>query len=913
MVVPPIRQRLVTACEAVRYFFSEKLRFYFTGSILRLLGLLVFIATLPALCIILLTGFEARQQALLDAERNTLLLARGIGEIQERATRGIRHLLEQLAAMPQVKAGDLGAVTDQFKAMAAAFPVVPTIVPIGADGKSLFPDAAAAENNSVEPDLLRLARDQGVFTAGEFTRTTPDNLPAFPFVQPLRDAAGQMIGLAVATIHLDTYGALFADAALPPDSVLSIVDRNGRRILRTPRDAQSGIGSLLPPTLLEAVLRPDTPRGVVERTGADGIGRIYAFNQLRLAPGEAPYLTIVVGIPQRHGQASANALLWRNLILLALALVLALAVAWLLGSRLLGRRLDTLVAVTGRLRAGDLTARIGLPLASGALGRLEHSVNDMAEALAESAQAARRSEASLRESEAVLRNVADFTYDWEYWKGPDGRFLWIAPACRRISGHGPEDFLADPELMFTRIIHPDDAALWSEHAGEEEAARQEQRSLELRIIKPNGQLVWIHHHCRPIFDQDGTYLGLRGCNRDISARKTAEEALRRSHEKLEARVQSRTFELKEANARLTQEVAERARVEENLRKSEEKYRIFYEQSTVGIFIMTASGIIQDANPAACEILGYSAEGLRGMGYEEIIAPDDLLAQPIDYERFHSGQTSKNERVFVGKDGRRVPASVSGRLVADDLYQAVFRDISERKKLEQLRDDVDRITRHDLKAPLMGVINMPTLLFKNKTLPAKDIELLHLIQESGYRMLRMVNMSLALYQMETGAYQCQRQLFDLLGTVARVLRDTRTSAEDKEIGLSVLLDGSPVCPGDRFPVVGEELLTLTMLENLLKNAIEASPPAGTCVIACDSRRQTLRITNPGEVPEAIRDRFFEKYVTAGKRWGTGLGTYSAWLIARANGWAIALSCAALGQTTVTLTFPEAVAHPETKAS
>lgn len=905
MVVPPLCRRGIAAWGSARCFIAEKLRFFFTGSIRRLLIFLVAIAILPALGIILLTGFEARQQALAESERNAQLLARGIGEIQERTTRGIRQLLEQLADMPQVRSGDFQAVTDHFKTLAAAFPVVSNILVIAPDGRMLSSAQPLGDINLSDRPYVAETLRRGTFTAGSYQLGRLSRQPSFPFAQPLRRADGTIIGLIVATIRLDTYGTVFQDAALPPDSVLSIVDRGGLRIYRIPQDAHSGIGSPLPDPLRDAVLHPGTPQGAVSRTGADGVPRIYAYRQLRLTPEAAPYLYIVVGIPQRHSLDSANALLGRNLILLALALALALTLAWLLGSRLLGSRLDNIVAITGRLGAGDLTARIDCPLASGALGRLEQSVNSMASALAASAATARLSAASLRQSESTLRTVADFTYDWEYWKGPDGRFQWISPACERISGHPPEAFLADPELMFAGIVHPDDAVAWKEHAAIEQNGQLEQRSLILRIVTPDGRTVWIHHHCRPIFSQAGVYLGSRGCNRDISARKKAEEALRRSHAELELRVQERTRELKESNARLTQEIAERAQVEANLRKSEEQYRVFYEQSTVGIFIISTDGIILDANPHACEILGYDPEAIRGLRYADLVEPGNLTAHPLDCDRALSGAVSKVERVFIAKDSRLVPASVSGRLLNEELYQAVFRDISERKKLEHLRDDVERITRHDLKAPLMGIIHMPSLLLKNKNLGAKDIELVHLIQESGYRMLRMVNMSLALYQMETESYVCQRKPFDMLRTVSRVLHETRHAADGKDIRITTHLDGLPVDSDDRFLVVGEDLLSLTMLENLIKNAIEASPYSGTCRIECDSTAQTLRIINRGEVPEDIRDHFFEKYVTSGKRFGTGLGTYSAWLITRANGWTIALDCDTPGETAVTITFGDAV--------
>ncbi|EFL50753.1 multi-sensor signal transduction histidine kinase [Solidesulfovibrio fructosivorans JJ]] len=887
MVQPPSSSPWIAAAHHLRDRTTDRLGPVINGSIRRLLVLLVLIAVLPALGIILMTGFEARNHALIDAEHNAQILAQGIGEIQERTTHGLRQLLEKLAEEPRIKAGDAGAVAEGFKIVAAAFPMVANITLAGPDGSILSTAAPTQRTSLADLPAFERAMSRGAFTAGAFQRAAPDAPPTFPFVQPLRDAKGALLGQLVLTIRLDTYGNIFKHADLPLDSVLSIVDRAGRRIYRMPSDPLSGIGSPLPTPLRAAVARKHIPQGAVDRIGADGVDRIYAYSQLRLGPGEDPYLTIVVGIPRQQSLDRANALLRRNLYLLALALGLSLCLAWLVGSGLLGRRLDTIVAVTGTLGSGDLTARIPRPLGTGALGRLERSVNAMAEALARGSEAARRSAANLRQSEATLRTVADFTYDWEYWKGPDGRFLWIAPACQRISGHSVEEYMADAHLMFDALVHPDDAAAWREHAGAELSPDRSQRTLQLRIIRPDGRTIWIHHHCRPIFSHSGEYLGIRGCNRDISARKEVEAALRRSHEELERRVRERTRELTYAN--------------DKLRKSEERYRVLYEQSAVGILLMNREGRIEDANPAACQILAHSLEELRGRNYLALIEPNNLGDNPFDMTRAMAGEVSRIDRVFLTEEGRRVHASVSGRRINEDVYQAVFRDISERKKLEALREDVERITRHDLKAPLMGVIHMPRLILKNKNLPARDIELLHLLQESGYRMLHMINMSLALYQMETGTYACKREPFDILRTASRSLHETRLAAEAKNIRMAVRLDGVPVTKGDAFPVVGEEMLCLTMLENLIKNAIEAAPAGGECRIEGDTRLRTLRVANSGEVPEGIRERFFEKYVTSGKRWGTGLGTYSARLIARTNGWDIALSCEIPGETSVILSF------------
>lgn len=76
--------------------------------------------------------------------------------------------------------------------------------------------------------------------------------------------------------------------------------------------------------------------------------------------------------------------------------------------------------------------------------------------------------------------------------------------------------------------------------------------------------------------------------------------------------------------------------------------------------------------------------------------------------------------------------------------------------------------------------------------------------------------------------------------------------------------------------GEEFLIEDMLMNLMKNAVEASPEGGAVIVDYNVEQAGLRITihNQGAIPEVIRGRFFEKDATAGKIYGTGLGTYSA---------------------------------------
>lgn len=202
---------------------------------------------------------------------------------------------------------------------------------------------------------------------------------------------------------------------------------------------------------------------------------------------------------------------------------------------------------------------------------------------------------------------------------------------------------------------------------------------------------------------------------------------------------------------------------------------------------------------------------------------------------------------------------------------------------RLRDEVERIARHDIKTPLNAVISLPGILIQDGNVTESQIETLRMIEASAYRILEIVNSSLDLHKMETGTYRLHPIPVDLLKLLKQIRGETAEMLMAKDLRTEFMLGERKAAPGDRFWVAGEEMLCYSMLANLIKNAIEASPQGGTVTVTLEaSNLPTAAIHNSGAVPVEIRDRFFEKYVTFGKESGTGLGTYSAALMARTMG-------------------------------
>lgn len=127
-------------------------------------------------------------------------------------------------------------------------------------------------------------------------------------------------------------------------------------------------------------------------------------------------------------------------------------------------------------------------------------------------------EESLRRGEEKYRLVADYTYDWEYWIGADGSYIYISPSCERISGYPPAEFMQNPGFM-SRILHPDDREGYRRHAKEVMQKGVPPCTMDFRIITKSGQERWISHSCQEVTSQSGAWIGRRGSNRDVTARK----------------------------------------------------------------------------------------------------------------------------------------------------------------------------------------------------------------------------------------------------------------------------------------------------------------------------------------------------------------------------------------------------------
>jgi PAS domain S-box-containing protein len=492
--------------------------------------------------------------------------------------------------------------------------------------------------------------------------------------------------------------------------------------------------------------------------------------------------------------------------------------------------------------------------------------------------------AEQRRFELVVRASNTGILDW------DGvtRTVYYSGRLKEILGYPAQsDESAMPD--YWELVHPEDRPRVEKRFREHLEARDEQLhgTIQYRLRRRDGSYVWIEAFGASVRDEKGFARRFIASITDISERRAQEEAL----------------------------ATERARLD-----------LVVSAQKVGIVDWDGRTHATYYSPRFKEILGHPPDADTSDWpdyFKVLIHPDDRERVIKRWRTFIIGRGPEGPRGeyyapeeyrLLRADGSYVWVQVGGVAVRDDKgfvtrWIASTTDITERRKQEEalresvrLREEVERMSRHDLKTPLNSVIAMSRLLRESSHLSPDDAELLGSVERAGYRILNMVNLSLDLFRMESGTYRFNPQAVDLGGVARRVAADLENQAASKAIFIRV----SPEKP---MMVRAEELLCYSMFANLVKNAIEAAPVGETVSVTLDRQGDWVvaEVYNPGAVPEAVRERFFQKYATAGKAAGLGLGAYSARLMARVQEGDIMLQSTGAAGTSIVVRLKAALGN------
>jgi PAS domain S-box-containing protein len=350
----------------------------------------------------------------------------------------------------------------------------------------------------------------------------------------------------------------------------------------------------------------------------------------------------------------------------------------------------------------------------------------------------------------------------------------------------------------------------------------------------------------------------------------------------------------------------RCRREKSLRESHESFKAIANYTYDLETWHAPDGKLIWINPAVKKHTGYSVTECKAISDFplSIIHTDDRHKIQLEFWQSLIEQGSINDLRFriIRKDGETTWMSISWQPIYDSEGQylglrASARDVNERVAMENFRADLERITRHDMRSPLVSAVHAMQILQSQPGLKDDQIKIVKTVERVCSNMLSMLSQYIKIYQIESEQYDLNAKPIDLRALILEIY-DELISLEHNRL-VNIKVEG-------HAEAFGEKDLCRTLFYNLINNALEALPENDETVKICLTNRDDqaqIQISNPGEVPKDIRHCFFDRYATSGKKNGTGLGTYSARIMARVQGGDILLDTTSPGFTTVIVYLPQ----------
>jgi PAS domain S-box-containing protein len=332
-------------------------------------------------------------------------------------------------------------------------------------------------------------------------------------------------------------------------------------------------------------------------------------------------------------------------------------------------------------------------------------------------------------------------------------------------------------------------------------------------------------------------------------------------------------------------------------------------------LVEPGGIIEYVNHSFCSLTGIPAERLIGNHFNRVhLRCFQLHEGDLDFAAVSTLRDGIGDRecLIEGEQGRLTPVSLSctqiqrkGRPAGG--FIMTLRNISERKRFEELRLGAERIMRHDLRNALNGIAGFSSLLSMDQSLGPEQRDNARLIEQGARLMTDQIDAYLYLQAIEQGAFHPNMAPVDLVPVALNAMEMLASLSSGRNVRTRFLFNNGPVADGMSCVVPGIKALFFGMMTNLIKNALEAAPFGSMVTVQIDTGKAAVfSVHNFGVIPAEVRSRFFTQYVTFGKKTGTGLGTYSARLVAEALGGTIGFITSEEAGTTVRVEFPAATA-------
>ncbi|WP_338849164.1 MASE1 domain-containing protein [Massilia sp. W12] len=312
----------------------------------------------------------------------------------------------------------------------------------------------------------------------------------------------------------------------------------------------------------------------------------------------------------------------------------------------------------------------------------------------------------------------------------------------------------------------------------------------------------------------------------------------------------------------------------DLHASEQRLHLVLDYAVDGILSVDTHGRIQLANRGICRMLGFSADALQQQNFSSLFFPEGRSISLFELA------LKKHPTEVMGRryDNVRVALELSVARVSESeeaLFIVIVHDLSERKRVEQLKADFVSAVSHELRTPLTSIRGSLGLLCGGVggQLPDQAAKLLRLANDNAERLALLINDLLDFEKLEYGGLQFLREKNDLRDILQQAIENNLGFAQKFNVHLQ--LEQLPAAP---VTVLLDRSRMLQVMGNLLSNAIKFSPANGKVEIGLIMKEGSVSVfvQDHGDgISDSYKERVFEKFSQADssvtrKYAGTGLG-------------------------------------------